>query len=159
MIDRVPYLEAAREAAASTLAGVEQLVDVETPAPATSSSDGEGLAELLAAREKLVALGSVLVHNLSTGAARRWGAHWVYDEQECKAVADAALDVAELYVGKLSGPWERLAVVLAATTLPRFVGPKLPPLVDSPASSSSGPAPAGLQEGQPAAAAQRDELA
>ena len=174
MIERTPNLEAARAAASSALADSELGETLGASAPGSVSSpggtaapgatsraaDGAGSAAAAkaigASREQLIKMGAMLVLGLSTGAAQRWGAHWVYTEQECLAVSEATLDVAEYYFGGFDHPLLNLGIVLGATALPRVLGPKLPPLTAAalPASSSAAPGagqPASSSSGQPAA--------
>lgn len=140
MIDRGPNLDAARAAAieldADLAADLAQhpTVDEVERAEATIERASSAIA---ASRAQLVKFGSLLVLNLSTKAATRWGAHWIYSEGECIAVATAALDVADLYLDELDGPWTNLAIVLAATAIPRMLGEKLPPLVEPTSTATS----------------------
>lgn len=156
MIDRAPNMDAAR-AAADELAGELDSIDsarrsleqedaelgrqVVGDSTTSAASSPAASSPLGASRAQMIALGSMLVLNLSTAAAKRWGAQWVYTEAECEVVATAALDVAELYLDELDNPWWQLAIALGATAIPRLVGVKLPPLVESstPAPSSTPP--------------------
>ncbi len=141
MIDRQPDQVAARAAAAYLDRELEFEPEI-SDAPPSSTQPGPSRSAIAGSRAQLVTFGSMLVLNLSTSAAKRWGAQWVYSQPECEAVASATLDVADLYLDELDGPWTNLAIVLLATALPRMLGPKLSPLVDeisptaSPASSS-----------------------
>jgi len=167
MIDREPDLAAARAAASSALADSEL---GSAPDPVSSSAPASGSAPsgssataptsdtqraaLAAARGQLIRMGAMGVLALSCMAAERWGAHWVYTEQECLTVSEATLDVAEYYFGGFDHPLFKLGLVLGVTAVPRLIGPKLPPLQrETPAAAAPAPGPgqpASSSTGQPA---------
>ena len=98
-------------------------------------------------------MGAMAVGGLSVSAAQRWGAHWVYSEQESLAVSESVLDVVEFYFGSFDHPLAKLGIVLGATAVPRMLGPKLPPLGQAPASvPAPTPAPEPAHEELKAAA-------
>lgn len=178
MIERTPSLDAARSAAALHLADERLPGDAEPTLPSeqassstshesaersttsTSSSSPNGSASkgIAASREQLIRMGAMLVLNGSVGAARRWGAHWVYSEQECLAVSEATLDVIEHYFGGVNHPVVNLGIVLGATAVPRIIGPKQPPLGATPATPPASSPPPTSSTGNatpgPAAAAE-----
>ena len=135
MIDRAPDLEQARAAATAMLADDKLNLEPE-PAPAPAQEASSSAAAPPDAppprkhdREKMVAACTVLIGVGSIKLAQKWGAHWQYSPEEAGEIAEAAVDVAEMYSSAVTSPWSRLGMALGATILPRMLGPKLPPLV------------------------------
>lgn len=161
MLDREPDNDAARTAAEKILTDAALSCDPSgssvSSAPsgstsqestAHSTSSKSSSASLLANRDALARTIALGIGAASYKAAQRWGAHWMFTGDEALNIGHAALDVADLYVSSLDGPWERLAVAVATPVVLRFLGPKLPPLPPDPPppkptpATSPAPAPA-----------------